>query len=75
MQNYRNLHGNSGVRAYEFGDDYIRVQFTSGSVYLYTVESAGEESIEEMKKLAEAGEGLNRYIIQHVAQSFARREH
>jgi hypothetical protein len=74
MQTYRNLSANSGVQAYEYGDDYIRVQFTSGSVYLYTAASAGAEAIEAMKTLADAGEGLNRYINQHVSQAFAQRE-
>ena len=36
MKRYGNLHGNSGIAAYEEGADFIRIRFTSGSVYLYT---------------------------------------
>ncbi len=34
------------------------MQFKNRSVYLYTYESAGKYNIEEMKSLAEAGDGL-----------------
>ena len=36
MKPYGNRHGNSGIAAYEVGADFIRLRFTSGSVYLYT---------------------------------------
>ena len=62
MKRYGNRHGNSGIAAYEEGDDFIRIQFTSGRVYLYTYDSAGEDDIEEMKELAREGEGLTRFI-------------
>ena len=35
MQHYKNLGGDSGVSAFELGEDYIKVQFNDGSVYLY----------------------------------------
>jgi hypothetical protein len=62
MKRYGNLHGNSGIAAYEEGSKFIRIQFTSGSIYLYTYESAGEDDIEEMKELAREGSGLTRFI-------------
>ena len=74
MDPYRNVGGNSGVVAYESGSDFIRVQFSSGSVYLYTYESAGAENIEEMKELASKGEGLNSFINIAVRHYYARRE-
>ena len=43
MKRYGNRHGNSGIAAYEMGADFIRLRFTSGNVYLYTYDSAGEE--------------------------------
>jgi hypothetical protein len=52
MERYRNLGGDSGVAAYENGPDFIRVQFSDGSVYLYTYASAGAQNIEYMKQLA-----------------------
>ena len=73
MERYRNVGGNSGV-AYESGPDFIRVQFSSGSIYLYTYESAGSENIELMKGLASKGEGLNSFINANVRSNYARRE-
>ena len=73
MRRYGNRHGNSGINAYEEGDDFIRIQFTSGSIYLYTYDSADEDDIEEMKELAREGEGLTRFINE-VQPGYAKRE-
>jgi hypothetical protein len=74
MQRYRDVDGDSGVTAYEVGADFIRVEFRHNSVYLYTYESAGAANIEEMKKLAAAGDGLATFINTNVWDLFARRE-
>ncbi|CUU35214.1 MAG: hypothetical protein K6U12_06715 [Armatimonadetes bacterium] len=74
MERYADLSGRSGVAAYEIGDDYIRVQFKNGSIYLYTYESAGREHIETMKELARKGEGLSGYISRYVRNLYARKE-
>ena len=74
MERYLNLGGNSGVEAYEIGEDYIRVQFSDGSVYLYTYASAGREHIERMKELARRGQGLNGYINRYVRKAYERKE-
>ncbi len=66
MKRYKNLAGDSKVIAYEYGSDFIRVQFRDNSVYRYTYESAGNVNIEQMKKLANAGHGLNSFINTHV---------
>ena len=73
MKRYGNRHGNSGIAAYEEGDDFIRIRFTSGSVYPYTYNSAGEDDIEEMKELAKEGEGLTRFI-NDFRPGYAKRE-
>jgi len=70
MERYKNLGGDSGVSAYEIGDDSITVQFSTGAVYLYTYRSAGSANIEEMKLLAAAGEGLNSYIKRYVNKGY-----
>jgi len=54
MRSYGNRGGDSGVAAYEAGPDYIRVQFTTGAVYLYTYASCGQHNCETMKSLAAA---------------------
>jgi hypothetical protein len=74
MERYLNINGDSGVVAYEIGDDFIRVQFSDGSMYLYTVVSAGYGNIERMKQLARAGDGLNAFINTHVPKAYARKE-
>ena len=64
MQPYRDIDNDSGVLEYESGEDYIQVRFKSGSnrLYIYTYGSAGAQHVEEMKRLAAQGDGLNSYI-------------
>jgi len=71
MQSYKNLGGDSGVSAYEIGNDYIKVEFQGGALYLYNYNSAGSQHIETMKQLANAGEGLNSYINRNVKKEYA----
>lgn len=54
MKIYKDIDGDSGVVAYEYGNDYIRVQFKTGSPYTYNYDSAGRHHIEKMKELADA---------------------
>ena len=74
MEPYRNLGGDSGIEAYEAGPDFIRVQFSDGSVYLYTYDSAGSQNIEHMKQLAVNGQGLNSFINTTVRSDYAQKE-
>ena len=67
MQPYLNLSGDSGVRAFEIGADFISVQFQGEDLYLYTHESAGRNNVERMKQLAIAGKGLSTFISQHLS--------
>jgi len=71
---YKNIDGDSGVSAYENGADYIKVKFSTGSIYTYTYKSAGSENIEHMKILAQSGEGLNAFINESVKKLYARKE-
>lgn len=74
MKKYKNLGGDSGVSAYEIGDDFIRVVFSDGGTYLYSNESAGIQNIDQMKELAEYGEGLNAFINTNVKYNYAKKE-
>ncbi len=74
MQPYRDIDGDSGVTRYEIGADFMRVEFRHIHVYLYTYESAGSANIEQMKRLAVAGEGLATFINAHVRDLYARKE-
>ena len=74
MQRYSDIDRDSGVVAYEYDSDFIRVQFSDNSIYLYTSHSAGSRNIEAMKSLADRGDGLNAYINEHARKSYERRE-
>jgi hypothetical protein len=65
-----NYGGNSNAVEYLIGDDFIIVQFASGrhTLYKYTYESAGKAAIETMKRLAQAGQGLNSFVSTKMTQ-------
>lgn len=73
MERYANLGGDSGVTHYEIGDDSIIVEFRDGGMYLYTYASAGRSNIDQMKSLAQRGEGLNEFINRYVRKRYARK--
>jgi hypothetical protein len=70
MQRYKNS-VNSGVLAYDIGEDRIKVKFLDGTIYLYTYNSAGSENVEQMKALAQTGKGLTTFINQAVREQYA----
>ena len=69
MQRYGNRTGVSGIRAYAFGEDFIKVRFDD-AIYKYTYASAGRHNVEQMKMLALAGEGLSTFISRHVQGAY-----
>ncbi len=73
MPRYRDTDQDSGVVAYEYGDDWIEVEFRSGTerFYRYEASRAGNHHIQEMKRLAEAGDGLNSYINKNVRNGYS----
>ena len=70
MTRYKNLNGNSSVRYFEYGDDYITILFNSGDYYLYTANSVGWGNLEEMIELVEQGYGLGGYIQRHCRYDY-----
>jgi hypothetical protein len=70
MPMYNNTSGSSNITAYNIGDDFVQVMFGNGQVYKYTYDSAGEDNVEEMKRLAESGSGLNSYILAYVKDDY-----
>ena len=74
MERYGNPGGNSGVRAFETGADFIRVEFEHEGTYLYDYATTGADHVENMKRLAATGQGLGTYIMQNVRKAFARKE-
>ncbi|UVW28278.1 hypothetical protein [Massilia sp. H6] len=73
MQRYRNLSGQSGVLAYEIGEDSITIEFVGGDRYLYTGHSTGVENIAKMQELARSGRGLATFVSQHIRTNYARK--
>lgn len=57
--------------AYEIGEDYIKVKFRSGGVYLYNYSAPGRDNVERMKELATAGKGLSTFISRYVREDYA----
>ncbi|WP_445735314.1 hypothetical protein [Mariniflexile sp.] len=67
MERYRNSGGDSGVSSYEIGFDYIIVKFSgTARTYRYSHRKAGQNHVENLKRLAQNGSGLNSYINQFV---------
>lgn len=73
MEIYRDIDGNSGVSAYEVGNDFIIVQFTKGGKYLYNYSITGSNHVQHMISLARTGNGLNGYINRYAKHSYARK--
>lgn len=67
MQKYRDIDNDSGVDSFHIEPTLIKVWFKkSRQAYTYTYQSAGQFHVEEMKKLALAGNGLNSYIQRYT---------
>jgi len=56
---------------YEIGADYISLKFFGSlRVYKYSYRKAGNYHVENMKKLAQAGKGLNSYVNRYVKRLY-----
>lgn len=62
MQTYKDQDKNSNIIGYEYGEDWIRIYFKDHSEYDYSGSSCGQFQINQMKYLADQGDGLNAYI-------------
>lgn len=71
MEKYKNSGGDSGVSSFEIGADYITVKFSGTTrTYRYSYRKAGQHHVENMKKLARSGSGLNSYINRYVKKLY-----
>lgn len=73
MALYKNLSGNSGVKEYKVGSDWISVVFQDGAAYLYNYRKPGLFAVETMKKLAAQGKGLSTFISTKIRENYARK--
>lgn len=73
MTRYKNLSTDSGVTAFDIGDDHIIVEFKSGDRYLYNFDIPGKDAVEAMKILATKGIGLSTYISKAIRGRYAQK--
>jgi hypothetical protein len=74
MERYKTAGSGSGISHYEIGSDHIKIKFNTGNkTYIYSYRSAGKKHIDEMKILAQRGNGgLNTYINKYVKDLYER---
>lgn len=65
MKPYRDSDNNSNIEAYEYGDNWITIRFKDDSEYEYTGNGVSFYVLNQMKALADAGDGLNAFINEH----------
>ncbi len=63
----------SGIDAYEIVDRGIVLEFKDSSAYLYDYTKPGKQQVENMRELAEKGNGLATYLNQHVRDNYKRK--
>jgi hypothetical protein len=67
MTHYKNLGLDSDVESYQIFENLIKVKFKDTiKIYTYSDKRATKFHVDNMKKLAIAGEGLNSYINKYV---------
>lgn len=62
MPMYQKECDKSNIFAYEVGKGFIDVEFKGGTIYRYSLETVGADTLQAMIVHAEAGEGLNAII-------------
>jgi hypothetical protein len=65
MRHYKNINQGSSVLAYEYGNEWITIEYVTGNLHTYKYADAGRSHVESMKKYADKGKGLDSYISQH----------
>lgn len=73
MERYKDLDHDSNILAFEIGSDYIIVVFKDNSSYLYNSTRPGINIVNQMKRLASVGEGLNSFIMKYVRKNYAQK--
>ena len=69
---YKSRNPDAGVRNFEILPDGIILEFTDRkSRYLYNSRKPGRMHLQNMKRLALAGDGLTTYVNQHVRENYA----
>ncbi len=70
---YKNSSGLSNVHSYEYTSDSITVQFKDGMSYVYSTLKNSSLIIEQLKKLADQGFGLNAALARKNRPTYDRK--
>jgi hypothetical protein len=62
MKPYRDTDNDSNIEAYEYGEDWITIRFKDDSEYEYEGSRITHYKLNQMKVLADRGDGLNAFI-------------
>ncbi len=62
MKPYANKSKCSDIKSYYYSRTFIVIQLSTGLPYKYTYDTAGQRHVDNMKKLADEGDGLFAYI-------------
>ena len=73
MTEYKDKDGVSGVSRYQIQDEAIIIEFKTGALYVYSYNCPGVMEVEDMKRLAVEGRGLNSYIATKVRKNYDER--
>ena len=73
MEAYKNLSGESGIRAFKMDQTSCVVYFEDGSAYVYDEISPGAKNLAAIKTLASKGRGLHTFIERFVKENYSLR--
>lgn len=59
---YKSVNYYSMIKYYDYGKDWIRIEFASGENRTYTHEKTGRFNVMKMKRYAKKGKGLDMFI-------------
>ena len=73
MEAYKNLSGESGIRAFKLNRDNCIIYFEDGSAYVYDENNPGIKNLAAIKILASKGRGLHTFIERFVKENYSMR--
>ena len=71
LENYMDLSGGGGITGYKFLQKGIILQCKLKDLYLYDFNKPGKQHIEQMKIVAEEGQGLTTYVNKNVRDNYS----
>lgn len=73
MKRYEDRSGRGGITGCEIFSNGIILEFKYVDQYLYDYSKPGKEHVEQMKILAEQGEGLTTYVNQLIRSNYKKK--